>query len=87
MVQYVAFWVFQSMLLIVNLIIHNFRIINRQPNFCAKCFSKINPDAHVCAKINTFTFYKAPPPPEAKEMLKLEMCPWNTDAPAIAKFA
>ena len=36
----------------------HFWIINQQPKFCAKFFSKINPDTHFGTKINTFTFYK-----------------------------
>ena len=30
----------------------------QQPIFCAILFSKINPNAHVSTKNNTFTFYK-----------------------------
>ena len=30
----------------------------QRPKFCAIFFSKINPDAHVSTKTNTFTFYK-----------------------------
>ena len=33
-------------------------MINQQPKFCATYFSKINPDAQVSTKINTFRFYK-----------------------------
>ena len=42
----------------INLNINIFRIINQQPKFWAIFFSKINPDAHVSTKINTFIFYK-----------------------------
>ena len=42
----------------INLKINNFRMINQQqPRFCVIFFSKINPDAHVSTKMNTFTFY------------------------------
>ena len=44
---------------IINLKINNFRIINQQhPKFCAICFSKINPDAHVSTKMNAITYNK-----------------------------
>ena len=43
---------------IINLKINNFFIINQQPKFCDVFFSKINPDAHVSTKIDTFIFYK-----------------------------
>ena len=46
-----------SKLVIINLKINNFWIINQQPKICAIFFSKINPDAHFGTKINTFTFY------------------------------
>ena len=45
-------------LVIINLKINSFFIINHQPKFCAIFFSKINPDAHFGTKINTFTVYK-----------------------------
>ena len=45
-------------LVIINLKIYIFWIINQQPKFRAIFFSKINPDAHFGTKINTFTFYK-----------------------------
>ena len=32
-------------------------INQQQPRFCVIFFSKINPDAHVSTKMNTFTFY------------------------------
>ena len=42
-------------LVIINLKINIFFFINQQPKFCAKVFSKINPDANFGTKINTFT--------------------------------
>ena len=52
-----AIWCILSVLklVIINLKINIFGIINQQPKFCAIFFSKINPDAHFGAKINTFT--------------------------------
>ena len=54
-----AVWCILSVpkLVIINLKINIFLIINQQPKFCAIFFSKINPDAHFGTKINTFTFY------------------------------
>ena len=55
-----AVWCILSVpnIVIINLKINIFFIINPQPKFCAIFFSKINPDAHFGTKINTFTFYK-----------------------------
>ena len=55
-----AVWCILSVpkLVIINLKINIFFIINQQPKFCAIFFSKINPDGHFGTKINTFTFYK-----------------------------
>ena len=47
-----------SKVVIINLEINIFLIINQQPKFCAIFSSKINPDAHFGTKINTFTVYK-----------------------------
>ena len=55
-------------------------VINQQqPELFAIYFSKINPDAHVSIKINTFTFYKAgglgaiaPPPPHPRSQRNLK---------------
>ena len=44
-------------LVIINLKINNFWIINQQPKFCAILFSNINPDTHFGTKKNTVTFY------------------------------
>ena len=56
-----AIWCILSVpkLVIINLKVNIFWIINQQLKFiCAIFFSKINPDAHFGTKINTFTFYK-----------------------------
>ena len=55
-----AIWCILSVqkLVIINLKINIFFIINQQPKFCAIFFSKINPDAHFGTEMNTFTFYK-----------------------------
>ena len=45
-------------LVIINLKINNFLLINQQPKYCAIFFSKTNPDLRLGTKINTFTFYK-----------------------------
>ena len=45
-------------LVINNLKINIFFIINKQPKFCAIFFSKIKPDWHFGTIINTFPFYK-----------------------------
>ena len=61
---------------VINLNIKNFRIINQQSKFCAIIFSKINPDAHVSTKINTFTFYKANALRSQRNVKKMEAFPF-----------
>ena len=73
-----AIWCILSVpkIVIINLKINIFFIINQQPKFCATFFSKINPDAHFGTKINTFTFYKGDlggnSPQKPKKFKKME---------------
>ena len=45
---------------VVSCFLQRLIINQQQPKFCAIFFSKINPDAHVSTKTDTFTFYRGP---------------------------
>ena len=66
---------------IINLKINDFKDNKSTTQILCHLFSKINPDAHVSTKINTFTlnFYDGvwgQQPPEAREIKKMEAFPF-----------
>ena len=67
-----AIWCILSVpkLVIINLKINIFWMINQQPKFCAIFFSKIKSDAHFGTKINTFSFYNSPQKPKRSKKME-----------------